>query len=114
MRFSQKYRNARKDLTMIAYKLVRKRKDGSIGSLFINRAEKLPFRKWLEAEDHPTKGFKDRQGWHCVAIPHAPHLSLKDRVWVKVRIRNYQIHERSEHQGHLWYVAQKIKILKEL
>ena len=49
---------------MIAYKLLRIRKDGSIGPLFINQKQRVPIGEWLDAEDHPTSGFAHRPGWH--------------------------------------------------
>jgi hypothetical protein len=96
---------------MIAYKLVRQRKDGSLGPLFINARLRLPFNEWLNAELLPKKGYKPRKGWHCTAKPLAPHLSLKDRVWVKVEIAEYEELKRPKHQGGLWYLAQKMKVL---
>lgn len=57
-------------------------KSGDITPLFINKSFRIPFNEWLEAESHPTKGFKVRPYWHCTSEPIAPHLSTKDRVWV--------------------------------
>ena len=74
---------------MIAYKLVRKLKDGNITPLFINKSFRIPFNTWLEAESHPTKGFKERPFWHCTSQPVAPHLSEKNRVWVKMEIEDF-------------------------
>ena len=100
---------------MIAYKLFRKRKDGSLGSLFINRAVKLkPGAAWLKANVHPTKGFKVRPGWHCTAEPKASHLSPVGRVWCLVEILDYTELKRPQAQGGLWYIADKLKIVKEL
>jgi len=99
---------------MIAYKLARLRKDGSIGSLFIDKKSKLPLNKWIAAEFHPTKGYAERCGWHCTPEPLAPHLSLKDRVWLKVQISDYYEHPRPEHQGGIWLIAQQMKILEIL
>jgi hypothetical protein len=48
---------------MKAYKLVRLKKDGNIGSLFIDRKANLPYNEWLLAETIPTKGFATRGGW---------------------------------------------------
>jgi hypothetical protein len=95
---------------VIAYKLVRLRKDGSIGSLFINRRRRLRRGVWMEAEDHKTRGYAHRPGWHVLAERSAPHLSKKDRVWVEVEIRNWTEFERPESQGGLWYLAQEMKI----
>lgn len=98
---------------IIAYKLFRVRKDGSIGSLFINRKERYPLNKTLQAMKYPTKGFAYRPGWHCTSHPHAPHLSEKGRRWYKVKIiGDYEIIERPENQGGVWYLADKIQILE--
>ena len=99
---------------MIAYKLCRKLKSGNIRSLFINKKVDLPFNIWLDAECHPTDGFKERPFWHCTSEPKAPHLSMKGRVWVKVEIEDYWEHNRPESQGGLWYLAKRIKLLEIL
>ena len=69
---------------MIAYKLVRKLKDGSLAPLFINKKQRLPIGEWMQAEDHPTKVYAVRPGWHCLLKPEASRLSKKGRMWVKV------------------------------
>jgi hypothetical protein len=69
-----------------AFKLLRLRKNGTIGPLFINRKQVIPVGQWLPAEDHPTNGFAHRPGWHVTPKPIAPHLSIKDRVWMEVEI----------------------------
>jgi hypothetical protein len=97
---------------MIAYKLCRQLKNGDITSLFINKKVKLPFNQWLEAENHPTKGFKERPFWHCTSEPIAPHLTMKNRVWVKVEMNDFWEFERPESQGGLWYLAKNIKLIK--
>jgi hypothetical protein len=99
---------------MIAYKLFRKLKNGEITSLFINKKIKLPFDKWLIAENHPTKGFANRPFFHCTSKPYAPHLSMKNRIWVEVEIDDYIELKRPELQGGLWYLAKKIKLNKEI
>jgi hypothetical protein len=99
---------------MYAYKLFRKRKDGTYGPLFINRKLKISPGLWLEAENHPTAGFAVRPGWHCCAEPLAPHLSKKDRVWCLVMIDDYTEHQRPESQGGLWYTANNMKVVIEL
>lgn len=97
-----------------AYKLFRERKDGSLGPLFINRKQVIPFAEWLLAECHPTKGFKVRPGWHCGARPTAPHLSKKGRIWCEVRIRDFWELKRPDHQGGLWMVANQILLVRRL
>ena len=96
---------------MIVYKLVRKMKDGSLSPLFINQKSRLQKGVWLDAELHPKKGFATRKGWHCTLTPHAPHLSKKNRVWIKAEVKNFELYKRPESQGGTWVLAQKIKIL---
>lgn len=99
---------------MIAYKLLSKKKDGSIGPLFINRRLRLEIGKWYQAENYPTKGYAVRPGFHCTTKPEAPHLSEKDRVWCMVDIEDYREFERPEHQGGKWLLANRLKVIKEL
>ena len=99
---------------MVAFKLIRKLKNGELSPLFINKKSRLPVGIWLDAENHPTKGFSIRKGWHCTLLPIAPHLSTKNRVWVKVEIKDYEYYNRPESQGGTWVLAQKMKIIEEL
>lgn len=99
---------------MKAYKLCRKKKDGKITPLFINKKTPLEFGKWLEAESHPTKGFKVRPYWHCTSEPIAPHLSKKGRVWIELEIEDYTKMSRPKSQGGMWYLAKRIKLIKQL
>lgn len=99
---------------MIAFKLVRKMKDGSLSSLFINKKDRLPIGEWLEAESHPTSGFAVRPGWHCTIRTKAPHLTMKGRVWVKVEVQDFKYERRPASQGGTWVLAQRMKIIKEL
>jgi hypothetical protein len=99
---------------MKAYKLIRKMKDGSLSPLFINRKSRIPVGVWLDAESHPTKGFAYRKGWHCTLRPTAPHLSEKDRVWVKVEVEDYEHYNRPESQGGTWVLAQRMKVVEIL
>lgn len=97
-----------------AYKLFRKRKDGTLGPLFINRKQVIPVGEWLEAEDHPTKGYAHRPGWHCGAEPKAPHLSERDRVWCEVEVEGYYDFPRPQHQGVRWMIADRMRVVREL
>ena len=96
---------------MIAYKLMRVRKDGSLGPLFINKSQRIEVGKRYIAEQHDTPGFKSRFGWHCCARPYAPHLSKRDRVWAKVSISVIANHIRPESQGGVWYTARSMRVL---
>ena len=104
---------------MIAYKLVRKMKDGQLSPLFINRKSRLPIGEWMKSEFHSTKGFAERQGWHCCLIQEAPHLMVgegigKDRIWVEVEVEDYELYDRPESQGGTWVLADRMKINKIL
>jgi hypothetical protein len=96
---------------MIVYKLFRQLKNGKITPLFINKTKRLPINEWMNAESHPTKGFAIRPFWHCTEKPNAPHLSEKNRVWMKVEINDYTEYQRPEKQGGKWYLANKMKII---
>ena len=99
---------------MVVYKLMRLRKDGTLGSLFINRNVVIPLNEWLEAENHPTKGYQERFGWHCTFKPIAPHLSKRGRVWVKCEVEDTETYDRPESQGGQWVLAKRMKVLKVL
>ena len=100
---------------MLVYKLVRKLKDGSISPLFINKKSRLPIGVWLEAEDHKTKGYAHRKGWHCTLKPEAPHLYKKEnRVWMLCEVQDFEYYSSPEHEGGTWILAQKIKFIKEV
>lgn len=96
---------------MKAYKLMRLRKDGTLGSLFINRRAVIPVGEWLEAEPHRTRGYAYRPGWHCTFQPHAPHLSENGRVWVEVDVDSFTVYPRPESQGGEWVLAKRMKIV---
>lgn len=102
----------------IAYKLFRELKSGEITSLFINKSRKLPYDKWMESDKIPTKGFAVREGWHCTEEPNAPHLKMdlksgEKRIWKMVMIEDYTEFKRPESQGGMWYLAKRMKILKD-
>ena len=99
---------------MIAYKLLKIRKDQSLGPLFINCKQRIPMGKWLPAEDHPTKGFAHRPGWHCTNQPKAPHLSMKNRKWFQVEIKEWTELKRPKNQGGMWFLANYMKIIKSV
>lgn len=104
-------------MIIVAYKLFRERKDGSITSLFINKTRTLPIGEWVDAENIPTKGFAERPYWHCTAEPVAPHLKMKlksgeVRVWKKIMMENFTEFKRPENQGGLWFLAKRIMIVE--
>lgn len=99
---------------MIAYKLFRLKKDGSIHSLFINNKVNLKLNKWMNSKSYPTKGFAVRPGWHSTGAPVAPHLSMKNRAWYMVEIDKYKEVIRPENQGGKWYLSKKLRILEKI
>ena len=103
---------------MKAFKLFRRRKDGTIGPLFINAKQRVPIGVWLDAEDVPTKGFARRPGWHCGAAPCAPHLkqgkAAKVREWFEVEIEDFKPFKRPTNQGGEWLIASRMKVVGPL
>lgn len=99
-----------------AYKLLRRRKNGTLGPLFINASQVIPLDEWLEAEDHPTKGYAHRPGWHCTLKPVAPHIKLEPknkppRIWCRVLIEDATHFDRPQSQGGTWVLARRMKVL---
>lgn len=99
---------------MRAFKLLKKRKDGSLGPLFINARQRIVPGVWMGAESHPTKGFAVRPGWHATTRMHAPHLSKKNRVWCKVLVTGCEKINRPESQGGTWLLARRMKVVCEM
>jgi len=100
--------------TQIAYKLFKLRKNNTISPLFINKKQIIPLNKWIKAEDHPTKGYAHRPGWHVCLDLTAPHLKMNGRVWCKVQVKDFIELKRPDIQGITWLLAKNIKILKIL
>ena len=98
----------------VAYKLLRRRKDGSLGPLFIHARQRIPLGKWLRAEDHPTKGYARRPGWHAAPQPKAPHLSTRGRVWCVVELRYAKPIPRPENQGGYWWIGTWMRVTEIL
>jgi hypothetical protein len=99
---------------LTGYKLFRKRRDGSYGPLFINRKLKLEPGVDYPHEDHPTKGYAHRPGWHICRAPNAPHLSERGRVWCEVEFEPMSVIFRPENQGGVWHLGRSMKIVREL
>lgn len=107
-------------LMIKAYKLLRLRRDNSLGPLFVGRDLEVPLNTWLTARSdlkHP--GLKHRPGFHCCCYPFAPHLKLKlssgeVRVWAQVEIEDWSLETRPASQGGLWYLAKRMRVIKVL
>lgn len=102
---------------MRGYKLFRLRKDGALGSLFINRRQVIEIGVDYPAENHPTRGFAVRKGWHLTLKPVAPHLNMvlksgEKRVWAEVEFEDYVFYDRPESQGGAWVLANMMKVVK--
>lgn len=98
-----------------AFKLLKLRKDGTLGPLFINARQRIPLGEWLPAEDHPTKGYAHRPGWHCTTKPEAPHLSTRGRVWCRVEVTGLVTEfTRPESQGGTWILSPWLKVTEIL
>ena len=106
---------------MIAYKILRKRSDGSLGPLFVDRGLRLSFGiTYVAKTDLPHPGLAHRPGFHCTHAPCAPHIKLRlksgeQRVWCMVKLSGWVTpHPRPDCQGGLWYTAEKMRIMREL
>ena len=103
-------------MTTKGFKLVRLLKNGDIAPLFIDKKVAFKEGEWLQAEYHPTKGFAERQGFHCCFKPVAPHLSMvlksgERRIWVEVELKDCTTYNRPESQGGSWVLAQQMRII---
>ena len=100
--------------TRTAYKLMRLRRDGTLGSLFIGKKQVIPIGEWLKAESKPTGGFALRPGWHTTDKCEAPHLSPKGRVWCLVEIADYTEFTRPRSQGSKWLLANWMRVVSQI
>lgn len=104
------------DEIVIGYKMFRTGRDGSLHPLFINRSQVIDMGVFLPAEDHKTKGYAHRPGWHATLKPEAPHLKLDaksgKRVWAKVALKGITRYDRPESQGGTWLLAKELMVLE--
>lgn len=96
-----------------AYKLFRKRKDGTLAPLFIGASMRVPVGEWLEAQDLPTKGFAHRPGWHAGLVPETHIKESENRVWCECRIKDFYPFQLNSKQKE-WQIAKWLKVVKEL
>ena len=104
---------------MIAYKLVKQKKDGKLYPLFIDNKWAREISVWYEAGFFPRKSFAPRKGYHMCFLPFAPHLktelaSGEKRVWVECEVENTTTYNRPWNQGGQWCLAQRMKINRVL
>lgn len=98
----------------VGFKLLRRRRDGSLGPLFINKHQRLEVGVEYPHECHPTPGYKVRPGWHVLRWPEAPHLSTRNRVWCRVEFTPMAEFQRPPHQGGTWFLGSTMKIVEVL
>jgi hypothetical protein len=93
------------------------RRDGTLGSLFVDRKSTIPVGRWLYAKLKPTPGLKPRKGFHSLLKPVEPHLktdlkSGERRRWFVCQALDYETIVRPEAQGGTWVVSERLKILE--
>lgn len=104
-------------MSTTVWKLFKLRRNGTLGPLFINARQVVPIGQWLQAEDHPTKGFAHRPGWHACFKPEAPHLSENPksgprRVWARCEAEGIRTYDRPESQGGAWVLAERLRVVE--
>ena len=99
---------------MIAYKIFKVRKDGSLGSLYCDTKAKYYLDKWYRSSPYYHPKLKFRPGFHATLKPYAPHIKIKkNRAWYKIDVEDYTFFDRPACQGGKWLVCKKMKILEE-
>jgi hypothetical protein len=94
----------------VAYKLFKLRKSQTLGPLFVNTKQVIPFDQWLRAEKFRPTRLAYRPGWHVCERPVAPHLAGRGRVWCEVEVDDFLRVPRPECQGGAWLLAKWIKV----
>lgn len=101
--------------TRLGWKLLKLRKDGTLGPLFINARQRIEVGVEYQAEKHPTAGYAYRPGWHACAERSAPHLTkgkaAESRVWARVSLQGVTEHHRPASQGGVWFTAESMTVL---
>ena len=83
------------------FKLFEQDHKGNLYALFIDKKTVMPVGKWLKAENHPTKGFGPRPGYHIgEGIPSAPWLMSFDGTYKSQRSKYWK-----RVWAEVWYVA---------
>ena len=78
---------------MKAYKMCKKRKDGTLGPMFVGTDEVFPIGVWITAQMNFKRKLdkvysklgwlKFRPGLHFAEIPYAPHIGIKENGAIK-------------------------------
>ena len=94
---------------MEAYKLLRVRADGTLGSLNTDIGRKLPIGEWLRAGNHARPGRTPHPGWHALTEPASKHFrDFPGRKWYRVELQNVTPYPRPDE---MWLVAECMRIL---
>ena len=72
------------------YKLFEMDTKGNLYPLFIDKKTTYPIGEWIQAENHPTKGFAKRPGLHIGQICSAPWLMSADGTYKSQRGKQWK------------------------
>lgn len=72
------------------YKLFEMDTSRNLYPLFIDKKTVYPIGVWIQAENHPTKGFAKRPGLHCGEICSAPWLMSFDGTYKSQRSKHWK------------------------
>lgn len=95
---------------MIAYKVLHRRKDGTLGSLFVDGSRRIPQRRWVVPDETLTPSWLAHlPGWHCHTRLREAHKLCrngKNRVLFQVKVRGIR---RLDPNGRLVCSAMKLE-----
>ena len=77
-------------MKQIYYKLFEMDAMGNLYPLFIDKKTVYPIREWIQAENHPTKGFAKRPGLHAGEICSAVWLMSADGTYKSQRGKQWK------------------------
>ena len=76
--------------TQIGYKLFEMDTNNNLYPLFIDKRTAYPIGEWIQAENHPTKGYAKRPGLHVGQICSAPWLMSADGTYKSQRSKYWK------------------------
>ena len=76
--------------TQIGYKLFEMDTNNNLYPLFIDKRTAYPIGEWIQAENHPTKGYAKRPGLHVGQICSAPWLMSSDGTYKSQRSKHWK------------------------
>lgn len=74
----------------IGYKLFEMDTNNNLHPLFIDKKTSYPIGEWIQAENHPTKGYAKRPGLHVGQICSAPWLMSADGTYKSQRSKHWK------------------------